>query len=85
MEKGKPNVDLTTKVFYFVDIVSFFFFSFFSFFYYFFFNVIKEGATPLYIAAQKGHEQIVQILLEKGNPNVNLATQVFLFSSLLFN
>ena len=30
------------------------------------------------MAVQEGHEQIVQILLEKGKPNVNLATEVFL-------
>ena len=34
---------------------------------------MKDGRTPLYIAAQNGHEQIVEILLEKGNPNVDLA------------
>ena len=44
-----------------------------------FFNV-KDGETPLYIAAQKGCEQIVQLLLEKGKPNVDLAEEV-LFSN----
>ena len=55
--------------------VSFFFFfiSHFSIF----LNV-KNGATPLFIAAQKGHEQIVQILLEKGKPNVDLADLVII-------
>ena len=38
--------------------------------------MLKNGVTPLYIATFKGHEQIVQILLEKGNPNVELATKV---------
>ena len=34
--------------------------------------------TPLYIAAQEGDEQIVQSLLEKGKPNVDLPDQVLL-------
>ena len=38
---------------------------------------VKDGVTPLFVAAQKGHEQTVQILLEKGKPNVDLADQVF--------
>ena len=43
-------------------------------------NMKKDGATPLYIAAQNGYEQIVQILLEKGKPNVDLVGEVlFLF------
>ena len=51
-------------------------------FFIFFLNVFllilnqKDGVTPLYVAAQNGHEQTVQILLEKGNPNVELATKV---------
>ena len=73
MEKGEPNVDLATEVL--LLIVSFFFT--FSFFYFFLKNV-KTGATPLYIAAQNGHEQIVQLLLEKGKPNVDLPDQVIL-------
>ena len=43
-----------------------------------FFFYVKDGATPLYIAAQEGHEQIVQLLLEKGKPNVDLANKVIL-------
>ena len=54
-------------------ILSFFFHS--LIFLFFFFHV-KHGVTPLYIAAQEGHEQIVQILLEKGEPNVDLVTEV---------
>ena len=71
LEKGKPNVDFATKVI--LLIVFLFFFHFLIFL--FFFNV-KDGETPLYIAAFKGHEQIVQLLLEKGNPNVDLPTKV---------
>ena len=38
----------------------------------------KDGTTPLYVAAENGHEQIVQILFEKGKPNVDLPDQVLL-------
>ena len=38
--------------------------------------MLKDGVTPLFIAAQQGHEQIVQILLEKGKANVDLANKV---------
>ena len=38
--------------------------------------MFKDGITPLYVAAQNGHEQIVQILLEKGESNVDLPDQV---------
>ena len=43
-------------------------FSFFSFF------SQKDG---LFFAAQNGSEQIIQFFLEKGEPNVDLADQVF--------
>ena len=74
MEKGEPNVDLAVEVL--LLIVSFFFS--FSLSHFFFYIHVKYGVTPLFIAAQNGHEQIVQILLEKGNPNVDLATRVLL-------
>ena len=62
----------------------------YSFFFYFliflfFFNV-KDGRTPLFIAAEEGYEQIVEILLEKGNPNVDLPDKVlFLIVSFSFS
>ena len=43
------------------------------------FFFLKDGATPLFFAAQKGYEQIVQILLEKGGANANLADQVLFY------
>ena len=51
---------------------------FFFFFYslYFFKLKEKDGTTPLFVAVENGHEQIVQILLEKGKANVNFATKV---------
>ena len=39
---------------------------------------LKDGQTPLHFAVQNGHEQIVQILIEKGNPNVNLPDKVLI-------
>ena len=62
--------------FLFVDSFLFLFFSFHFFTFTFFLS--KKGKTPLYIAAQNGHEQIVQILLEEGKANVDLANKVFL-------
>ena len=59
----------------FLFLFLFFFFFSFSHFSIFFFNV-KYGRTPLYIAAANGHKQIVEILLEKGKPNVDLPNLV---------
>ena len=81
LEKGKPNLGLASKVllydyFKFVDLVSFSFSLFiFSFFYFFY---LKNGATPLHVAAFNGYGQIIQILLKKGKANVDLADQVLL-------
>ena len=73
LQKG-ANVDLPEEVLLLISFpFSFSFsFSFFSFFYQ------KEGFTPLHVAAQEGHEQIVHILLEKGGANADLANQVLL-------
>ena len=70
---------------FFLPFFSSFFFLFFFFFSlsdFLFFN-LKNGRTPLYIAAANGHEQIVQTLLEKENPNVDLATKVILLILLI--
>ena len=81
LEKGNPNVDFADQVL----LLNFNFDS--SGFFFFFishvtiFDYLKNGVTPLLVAAQEGHEQIVEILLEKGNPNVDLADhQVFLLN-----
>ena len=74
LEKGNPNVDLPTLVLLLILSFS----SFSSFFIFLFFFNVKDGRTPLYIAVQNGHEQIVQILLEKGKPNVDLPDKVLL-------
>ena len=91
LEKAHPNVNLVNKVYFFYYyyfefifwILDFFILSFsLSHFSFFFFLNVKNGETPLFIAAQNGYDQIVQILLEKGKPNVDLANKVFF--SLLF-
>ena len=90
MEKGNPNVDLANQVLLFIIFFFFFFFFHFldSFFLFsvshFLFLNVKKGATPLSIAVEKGHEQIVGILLEKGNPNVDLANKVLLLIVFFF-
>ena len=76
LEKGNPNVDLPTKVL--LLIVFFLFLFLFQFLIFLFFFYLKVGTTPLLVAAQEGHEQIVQLLLEKGNPNVDFANEVIL-------
>ena len=74
LEKGKPNVDLPNEVI----LLMVFFFFFFSLSHFSIFFNLKRGETPLLIAAEIGHEQIVQLLLEKGEPNVDLPTKVLL-------
>ena len=81
MEKGKSNVDLAKKVILLFVSFSFFFFHFLIFL--FLFNV-KDGVTPLSLAAYKGDEQMVQLLLEKGKPNVDLANEVILLFVFFF-
>ena len=63
---------------FFIDC--FFFFFFFSLSHFSIFFNAKDGRTPLFFAAQQGHEQIVQILLEKGSPNID----VILFDCFFF-
>ena len=52
---------------------------FFSFSYLFFFYPRNMEQLQLYIAAQKGHEQIVQLLLEKGNLKCWFSERFFFF------
>ena len=39
----------------------------------------QEGSTPLYVASQKGHSLVAELLLSKG-AGVNLPSKVQLFS-----
>ena len=85
------NVDLQTKVFIFLFLI-FIFLCFFSFLYLLLwvhylcvvvlflnnFLLLKYGRTALHLAAPKGFEQIVKILVEHGS-NVDLQDQVFIF------
>ena len=72
----EAKADLADKVILLIVFLFSFSFFFFHFLIFLFFFNVKDGVTPLYIAAFKGHEQIVQILLEKGNPNIDLANEV---------
>ena len=82
MEKGKANVDLPNVVLF---LIASFFFFFISFSFFYIFLHVKDGLTPLYIAAEKGHAQTVQILLEKGKPNVDLPTEVIVLFIIILN
>ena len=64
---------------YFFSFSYFFDFLIFLIFFYF-----QHGRTPLHIAVQRGLEQIVQILLEKGEANVNSQKRVLFLSFSLF-
>ena len=59
LEKGEPNVDLADQVLLLIFFYFFFFFFHFFIFLFFFIHVVKDGKTPLFLAAQEGHEQIV--------------------------
>ena len=78
LEKGEPNVDLADQVL--LLIVFFFFLFFFHFLIFLFFFNVKDGRTPLLIAADNGYEQIVKLLLEKGKGNVDLEMRLLCYS-----
>lgn len=44
--------------------------------------VTKQGVTPLHLASQEGHTDMVTLLLEKG-ANIHMSTKVFQFGLLL--
>ena len=46
------------------------------------FFFVKDGWTPLHIAAENGFEEVVEILVEHGS-NMNIQTKVLIFLFLL--
>ena len=83
-KKETQMLTLQIRFFCWFFLSLFLFFFFFSFSLFYFFNV-KNGITPLYVAAFNGDEQIVQILLEKGNPNVDLPDPVIVLFVIILN
>ena len=84
----KKKINQTFKIFEISFSQLFFIHSFFIFFFEsfsIFFCILKDGVTPLFVAAQNGHEQTVQILLEKGKPNVDLADEVIFIDLISFS
>ena len=47
---------------------------------YFYILLSQNGFTPLYVASQKGHSQVAELLLSKG-ADVNLLDQVQYYMS----
>jgi ankyrin len=41
-------------------------------------TVTKQGVTPLHLASQEGHTDMVTLLLDKG-ANIHMSTKVFSF------
>ena len=71
-----PMLIFKTKFLIFFFFLIFLFLLFCSFFNNFF--LLKDGETALYLAADKGFEQIVKILVEHGS-NLDLQINVFDF------
>ena len=69
--KKEPMLIFQIRFFILLIFLFLFFLFFFQFLIFLFFLNQKNGTTPLFIATEEGHEQIVQILLEKGKPNVD--------------
>ena len=76
----KETQMLILQLRFFFIILMMIFFSLFSLFSFSVFIYQKSGTTPLYIAAEKGYEQIVKILLEKGGADVNFKRKVLSLS-----
>ena len=50
------------------------------------FYVIQEGATPLIVASQQGHNDVVELLLDRGaHVNHSMKVHAFLLSKRLAN
>ena len=83
LEMKEQSFDINTplnNVFIFFFLFIFFLFFLFSFSQFFLqnhFSLKKKGETALFFAAENGHKQIVQFLLEKENPNLDFQDQVF--------
>ena len=52
-------------------------------FFFFLFLLKKDGVTPLYVAAQNKHLEVVQFLLDKG-ANLNALNKVFFIFFIFF-
>ena len=80
--EGERERDFTTNLFFFSQLLKIFFFL--NFLKIYLFLNQKTGISPLFVAAENGYEQIVDILLEKGEPNVDLPDQVLLLILFFF-
>ncbi len=76
---GKANADLANKVFVSVVFrISCRLFSFNLLLLLLFLFVVsqRDGCTPLYVASEKGHDKVVELLFTQGKANAYLADEV---------